>query len=469
MMTGTAGQSGFVPVRLGLHALPMHAGQSLRSGLSLAFVLLGILLAVTWVAGGASRPDAFGQVVVRGASWGVLAVAALGSVRPDLGYARLPLLFLLAALMLVVVQLVPLPPDIWQALPGRALFAAPATIAGVAQPWRPMAIMPDAAINAASSLVVPFATLVLVAASTERERAWLPALLLGLIASSTLLGLLQFSGVVFDNPLINDTPGDVNGSFANRNHLALFLAMGCLIAPAWASPGGRRSQWRLPVALGLILLFVLTILATGSRAGLLVGALGLVIGMLLVREKIRHRLRHAPRWVFPAAVIGILVAVALFVMLSVAADRAASIDRVFDLDAAQDMRTRGLPIVLQMIGAYFPVGTGFGSFDPVFRLHEPFDLLKPSYFNHAHNDFLEIILNGGLPGALLLMGAIAWWAIRSVNAWRGGSTTARLGSATVFLILVASVSDYPLRTPQMMAVLAIAALWMGDRRHPAAA
>jgi O-antigen ligase len=168
-------------------------------------------------------------------------------------------------------------------------------------------------------------------------------------------------------------------------------------------------------------------------------------------------------------VIGILVAVALFVMLSVAADRAASIDRVFDLDAAQDMRTRGLPIVLQMIGAYFPVGTGFGSFDPVFRLHEPFDLLKPSYFNHAHNDFLEIILNGGLPGALLLMGAIAWWAIRSVNAWRGGSTTARLGSATVFLILVASVSDYPLRTPQMMAVLAIAALWMGDRRHPAAA
>src|SRR3546814_14825252 len=80
------------------------------------------------------------------------------------------------------------------------------------------------------------------------------------------------------------------------------------------------------------------------------------------------------------------------------------------------MRARGLPTVLSMIAAYFPAGAGFGGFDPIFRLHEPFRLLKPTYFNHAHNDFLEVVLDGGLPAALLLLVAIGWYAIASIRS-----------------------------------------------------
>src|SRR3546814_14561816 len=43
----------------------------------------------------------------------------------------------------------------------------------------------------------------------------------------------------------------------------------------------------------------------------------------------------------------------------------------------------------------------------------------PTYFNHAHNDFLEIVLDGGLPALLLMLVAIGWYGMASMRAWRG--------------------------------------------------
>src|SRR3546814_13372301 len=107
--------------------------------------------------------------------------------------------------------------------------------------------------------------------------------------------------------------------------------------------------------------------------------------------------------------------------------RSESVRRAFEIDPGQDMRARGLPTVLSMIAAYFPAGAGFGGFDPIFRLHEPFRLLKPTYFNHAHNDFLEVVLDGGLPAALLLLVAIGWYAIASIRAWRASGRDRKSG------------------------------------------
>lgn len=54
-----------------------------------------------------------------------------------------------------------------------------------------------------------------------------------------------------------------------------------------------------PLGLGSILLFILTILATGSRTGMLLGALALLVGLLLAKNGIRKVLGRAPRWVLP--------------------------------------------------------------------------------------------------------------------------------------------------------------------------
>lgn len=434
---------------------------------SLPFALLCVLMAALWMAGGASRADALGQVVVRGVAWLLLIVGILFGERPAIAGAK-PILFLLtAALLLALVQMVPLPPAIWQAFPGRDGLVEAAAVSGQGQPWRPWSIVPGATFNAAASLVIPFATLLFVAGLEDGEREWLPGLILGLILASAVQGLLQFSGASFNNPFINEVPGELSGIFANRNHLALFLAFGCLLAPVWAFWDGRRPRWRAPTAFGIALLLALTIVAIGSRAGLGLGILALALGLLLTWRNIRKEFERAPRWVFPAFIAAVVGTIGLFVFISIAADRAEAIDRVFALDPGQDMRRRGLPTVLTMVQTYFPLGAGLGSFDAIFRVHEPFALLKPTYFNHAHNDLLEIVGDAGLAGLLLLLGALGWWAWASVRAWRAGSgmrhVPPKLGSAMLLLIIVASAFDYPARTPMMMAMIVIAAVWLSPR------
>ena len=448
----------------------MSSSVRLRRRPSLSLVLLCVFLAVLWVAGGAARADVFGQVVVRlAAVLSLLAIAAFGD-RPVITRARPIWWLLLAAIGLAVVQLIPLPPAAWQALPGRAMFAE-ATFGGP-QPWRPLALVPGATINALASLVVPLATLVMASGVRHDERSLVPGAVLVMIAVSTLLGLIQLSGARLDNPFINEAVGEMSGSFANRNHFALLLALGCLLVPAWVFPDGHRSRGRAVIGLGLILLFVLTILASGSRAGMAAGALALCGGMLVARDAIRRELRRAPAWAFPALMVFIVALVAAFVLISVTAERAVSIQRVFAVDTGQDMRRRALPTVWAMMRGYFPFGTGLGSFDPVFRIHEPLALLKPTYFNHAHDDVLEIALDAGVPGLLLLAAALIWWGRASVRAWRPGAGAdpmlPRIGSAMLLLIALASAFDYPARTPTMMALIIIAALWLrGDQpaRH----
>lgn len=445
----------------------MHRRPALWPTPSLPFLLLCALLGVFWLAGGASRADVLGQVVVRAAAWAAVIAAILFAGRSSFRPVGAPALFLLAAVLLAVAQLVPLPPDIWRALPGRASLADAAIVSGQGQPWRPWSIVPGATANALSSLIVPAATLILLRWIEPSERARLAGLVLGLVFAATLVGLFQFSAVGFNNPFVNDSPGQVAGTFANRNHFALFVAIGCLIAPVWAFGGDEQPRWRAPAALGLVLLFALTILASGSRAGLALGALAIALGLLIARRGIARALRRYPRWALPALIAGVVATLAIFVLISVAADRAVSIQRALEVDPGQDMRTRGLPTVLAMVRAYFPVGAGLGGFDPLFRMHEPFDLLKFTYFNHAHNDLLEVVLDAGIAGLALLAAAALWWAWASVRAWRAGSglgnAVPRLGGAALALVLLASASDYPARTPLIMALIAIAATWLEGR------
>src|SRR3546814_17860748 len=86
----------------------------------------------------------------------------------------------------------------------------------------------------------------------------------------------------------------------------------------------------------------------------------------------------------------------------------------------------------------------------------------PTYFNHAHNDFLEIVLDGGLPALLLMLVAIGWYGMASMRAWRGSgrhSVLPKLGSAISFIVFVASAFDYTARPPIMMALTLGRASW----------
>lgn len=431
-----------------------------------AFVLLALLLAVIWLCGGSSRADVLGQAIVRVAAGAAIVLAALFVAKVDIRSLK-PVFWILAAIIILpLMQIVPLPPSIWMELPARTLFAEPANIAGSGQPWRPISISPSATLNAFYSLIVPASVLILAASLSEARRSWVLTALLFAVIASLLVGLLQFSGAGFDNPFINGIRGSVDGTFANRNHFALFLALGCLMAPVWAFVRRDQLSWRLPTAIGVILLAALTILATGSRSGMAIGVIALCLGPLIVREDVGRLFRNTPKWVLPTTIAIAVVVIAAFVAVSFLSGRAMSIDRLAMLTLGDDMRQEGLGPVLDILWANFPFGVGFGGFDAAFRIAEPDAFLKLLYFNHAHNDWLELIMEAGAFGLVVLGAALWWWVRASIAVWRpakSGSVVqlaGRLGSAMILLVLLASATDYPARTPMIMTALVIAACWL---------
>ncbi|MEO9624205.1 MAG: O-antigen ligase family protein [Qipengyuania citrea] len=442
-----------------------HSAAAPDRASTLSFWLLIAFLAILWIAGGASRADVLGQSVVRFSAWTIIVVAILALPRVDWRAVKEPAIILGAAALLVALQLVPLPPAIWTELPGRAIFMEAAVLTGTEQPWRPLSISPGGTTNALASLIVP-ATVLLLAANLTREQHWrIATFVLGLVGAGAVLGVLQFSGANFDNPLINTISGAVAGNFANRNHFAVFLAIGCVLALAWAFRD-HAVLWKVGAAFGLLVIFILLILATGSRSGVIIGLAGVAMTFLAFRRRAVQQFKTIPRKIAVPIIIGWIVIVIGAILLSVGLDRAVSVDRATMLDGKTDLRLEIWPIVLDMIQRYFPAGTGFGTLDPVFRIGEPDGLLNPQYINQAHNDWLQIFLDGGVLALVLLVVALIWFVLRSFRIWisDGGSTGAHVlgkaGSILFALILAASLTDYPARTPLVMALLTLASIWL---------
>ena len=100
--------------------------------------------------------------------------------------------------------------------------------------------------------------------------------------------------------------------------------------------------------------------------------------------------------------------------------------------------------------SYFPVGAGLGTFPSVYPLHERVADLIPDLVNRAHNDGLETLFEGGAGSLLLLLGFIAWLGASTYRAFVREDAVkgrqARAGVIAMWLLLIHSLWDYPLRT-----------------------
>lgn len=435
------------------------AGSSLR----FEFWLLALFLGALWFAGGASRGDAAGQLVTRLFAWTILILLAIKAQGIDWRPIRPVFAFFFITVSLVACQLIPLPPAVWSDIPGHQMLLRAAEVIGSPQPWRPLSISPSATANALASLVVPGTVLLLCANLSNREHWIIARIVVGLVLAGSVVALIQVSGGHYANPLINYVPGSVSGNFANRNHFALFLAIGCLLA-AVISVSQRGPHRRL--SLGVLLLipiFALVVLAVGSRAGLVLTALAIPIGLSIGWAQIRERLRILPRLVVIGLSTLALVAVSGIFAAAIVLDRAESVHRAFGLEASADLRRQALPYIFEATQEYFPYGAGFGTFDPAYRIVEPDELLRLTYFNHAHNDWAETLLSGGLAGLFLLAAILVWFVASVWRVWRNRRSRPHLafaGAGILLLFMAASLVDYPARTPMGMALIALAAVWL---------
>lgn len=435
---------------------------------------LWLFLALVFLLGGDSRQDHLGLVLLYPASVFLAAIAWVASSRHEEKWRpmRTPTALLGALATVMVIQLLPLPRVIWTWLPERLSWVGPAAEAGLAPDWLPISIAPDLTLGALAALVVPFAALLLFVTAPLRRETQLGWALLGGILAAATLGVTQYAagagvGLYLQSMIY---PGEVTGVFANRNHHAVSLAVGVPVAVAVFATSPRLAA-RPTLSLVLFglttLLISVFVVIAGSRGAFILLALGVVLSGLWLAPAL-------PGWsvvrrVPPVARLGGAIGGVLMLLLigAVADGRLVALDRLIDGNIARDLRWQIMPVLFRLLEEHWLLGTGFGGFDTLYRIHEPLDLLQESYVNHAHNDLIELWLEGGIPAVAILAAFVGWVGARGATALRANGAVprtlfARAGLIIVVQIASASLVDYPLRTPLFQVILVIACFWLAS-------
>ncbi|MHA7820551.1 MAG: O-antigen ligase family protein [Erythrobacter sp.] len=433
--------------------------------------LLVAYLAIVFLLGGGARDDILSLVVLRPLAIGVLAYALLVAAPARMRANRGLLILAGAWVALVAIHLVPLPPELWRALPGRELATEIDRAAGLGEQWRPLSLVPHRTLNALFALMVPLAALVL---AVNCSREGLRRTVLALIALALLGALLSLLQVIGGEAnafyLYRITNADsAVGLFANRNHNAVFFALAIAMLGALhvlrEPPRELRDRWALLFGGGALALVPFLVI-TQSRAGLALGLVALAAWYWLQRGAAHAGSRTAGGGVarnLPVIAAGIGALALAGVTWAATAGNA--LERLTRGGAADDeLRLAIWPASVDLIAEHFPAGSGIGTFVEVFEAGEPASTLGTSYINHAHNDWLELAMTGGVPALALLIAGLLWIALKGFRGFQAADaidqTLRRLGFVTLCLFALASLYDYPLRTPSLATVFILALVWI---------
>jgi len=414
----------------------------------------GVLLVLCWALGGvtvdSSGADEFLQLLaVPVLLWGAGRLAQAPMNRT----LALALAFAAAILLVPLWQLLPLPQALGLAGTARAEVASDLAEAGVTLPAVHASLWPYATEQALWSLLPALALFLgaLTLAAPLRRR--LLQLVLGLALASAAFAFFQLS-LPDGSPLLLYTSWGRNfgGLFVNSNHQGGALAIGAVISCALFVEGRRRAMddegnlryWLYGFL--AVACMAMVPLANGSAAVLLVLA-GLV-AVLVLLGTLGGLGGGGRRRLLQLAAVGLVVAITL---ASALAWRQVDVDRRY--------------IARQTVEAghhFAPFGTGVGSFVPVFAQSQDTRQARSEQINHAHNEYVQWWLEGGVPALLALgigLGLFTWagWQVLTRLPSRRMRAVAAPAWAGLLILLVHSLVDFPLRTSALMATAGLLA------------
>jgi O-antigen ligase len=363
------------------------------------------------------------------------------------GASRSLFVLVVAALLLVLLQLVPLPPAFWTHLPGRSPIREGYETLGLALPWLPLSLTPHDTLYAVTFALPFLAVLLATVLLRETEPRWIvTALILGTFAGVALGAVQSAGGEAWKLYSITNT-GAV-GFFANRNFFGTLLVL------------------NIPFAAALIGSEKFTVTRSGATlkvlgaAYLLVIVIGIVLNRSLAAALIAIPVSAAslgllpfkPAWKWSAIALGVALAIGLAAVLMSTPLKSA----IVSADAVSIQTRMSIwSQTLKIIGDTLPFGTGLGSFREVYAFHEDPALIDRWYVNNAHNDYLELVLELGLPGIVLIGGFFVWWLVEVRRVWRSTQVDLIARAATIAsaAVLAHSFADYPLRTAAISSIL----------------
>lgn len=443
------------------------------------FVAALLLLVVGVVLGGSSRAS-IGNLLVQLTALGLLTwLLVRRRITLPTGAAQVAFWVMAAAAALPLLYSVPLPPSVWSGLPGRDLALRTYAIAGIVPPWHGIGLRDGVGFVSALHLLAPIVMFLIVTRLTISQR-W--ALLYGFLAVvllAILVGIAQVPGGathVLHFYDISSIDGAL-GFFPNRNHMATLMLCTLPLAAAGALVWFRESgDGARGLAIGGAVLFGLAIVglvATSARAGLVL-AVPVLIGCILLARITRGRsggrgVRPLLLWAAIALALAAIIAGLAYSSIGTRLTTRVQTQGIVDSDRLEFAR-----LTLKATPRFLPFGSGPATFRPVYAMIEPLDDLRPYYINHTHDDYLEILLEFGVPGALLLLAGLGWLGWASLAAWFDRDAADRAircaASVGVAAILLHSTFDYPVRTTTIAILLALfAALTLAGTPGPARA
>lgn len=409
--------------------------------------------------GGGGTPSPLPEIALQ-----VVAAILIGTWLLTIGEARVPpLAWMLAALILVipVLQLVPLPPVVWHALPGRGLERASLALTDLADTWRPWSVSPARTRSALLALVPPVFALMATASLDRRGRLWAVAAIALCALLSLVVGALQVSGGDGNSfRFYSSASVYLRGFQANHNSAADVLLIGMVAAAAAARDwfelrSSRIRETALVTGVAAVsLLLALGVILTESRAGIVLLPVAFASVVAIVWPWLRFSGRQG-LWTGGAAVLSIAV-VGLVVLRSPAIGQALG-----RFGFSQEFRPELWIDAVFAMQQYWPAGAGLGAFIPVMLAGERLEVVNPAIPNRAHNDFLELAIETGVVGPLVLAAIAVVLVVCAVRALRrppAHSISQVLFAVAAFSIFALHSSvDYPLRSMALATVAGVAA------------
>ena len=422
-------------------------------------VFLGLALAL----GGGGSPAPLPELILEllaAATALVWLLTPLGG--PD--WARVPkTAWLIAALVAGVplLQLIPLPPLIWQALPGRELEHEALALIGAQDGWRAWSLAPSRTLASLLSLAPPLLLLVMTSALGRSGRMALIRCIALLAVATLVLGALQLStGDASPVHIYDVTVPMLVGFQANHNSTADVLLIALMTGPILLRDLVERRAVSgnpgliLGIAGAAIALLTFGVVLTASRMGIMLLPVPLLASLWILRPWI------TVSWRTLAVSLGGALALAV-VSLTLARDNPVLATIIARFDFGQELRPQLWRDGLYVAQKYFPFGVGMGDFVPALIADERLEVVWPSLPNRAHNDFLELACEAGIVG-LAALSAISFTLGRALwRTLRGGAgtsiTLAIFAGAGLAILALHSLVDYPFRSMALACLGAVCA------------
>jgi O-antigen ligase len=241
----------------------------------------------------------------------------------------------------------------------------------------------------------------------------------------------------------------------------LVITVPFLAAVVAAARSGNVQRYTALVMISAVLVLVLVtgIALNGSLAGYLLAVPVIAASALIVLPP-RNRFRTVAA---ALAALSVIAAIGALTSTEIGSGRVGQA-----AGTAVQSRQVILRTTAKAVADYMPFGSGLGSFVPVYRLYESPDTVTSEYVVHAHNDYVEVALELGVPGIVLMLMFLMWWGAAVFAVWhRGeGGPFTRAASVASAAILVHSLVDFPLRTAAISTCFAMCLALLADRHQP---